>query len=189
MATMTDEPRGWDVEAPSSVRAEPSQACDKKKSKSESPAESPTESSSESEASSGEEKDEIKEEERPRKKHTSKHGGGRGSTLPLDPTSLTNKTRRGSATHKMDKPTVTVVTEVSDFVAISIVKFHLRKEATTQALYQVVISLYMLNAFSGKIDNVNGFLALASDILFAAFYLGAALERPFCTLEKGYWLF
>ena len=156
-----------DVEAPPSVsvRAAQNQSGRKKEVEGKSPSEAGT--------SSTEENEEAKEEERPRKKHALKHGGGRGSTLPLDPTSLTNKARRGSATHKMDKPIVTVVTEVSDFVAISIVKFHLRKEATTQALYQVVISLYMLNAFSGKIANVNGFLALASDILFAAFYLGA----------------
>ena len=155
-----------DVEAPlsASMRVDQYQSDREREIESESP--------SKAGASSIEEKDEEKEEERPRKKHAFKHGG-RGSTLPLDPTSLTNKARRGSATHKLDKPIVTVVTEVSDFVAISIVKFHLRKEATTQALYQVVISLYMLNAFSGKIANVNGFLALASDILFAAFYLGA----------------
>ena len=88
----------------------------------------------------------------------------------------TRQQRRGSSTVKVEEPKVTVVTEVSEFVAIPIVKFHLRKEAVTQALYQVVISLYLSggNAFSGDIANVNGFIKLAGDILFAAFYLGSA---------------
>ncbi|KAH8091619.1 hypothetical protein JL720_5931 [Aureococcus anophagefferens] len=69
------------------------------------------------------------------------------------------------------------VTEVPDFVAIPVVKFHLRKEAATQAAYQVVIALYVQQAFHGKIgeiQDIKGFVALASDIVFAAFYLGAA---------------
>ncbi|KAH8068204.1 hypothetical protein JL721_6933 [Aureococcus anophagefferens] len=66
---------------------------------------------------------------------------------------------------------------VPDFVAIPVVKFHLRKEAATQAAYQVVIALYVQQAFHGKIgeiQDIKGFVALASDIVFAAFYLGAA---------------
>mmetsp|Transcript_34332 Transcript_34332/g.103580 ORF Transcript_34332/g.103580 Transcript_34332/m.103580 type:complete len:675 (+) Transcript_34332:121-2145(+) len=84
--------------------------------------------------------------------------------------------RRGSSSVKVEEPKVTIVTEVSEFVAIPIVKFHLRKEAVTQALYQVVISLYLSggNAFSGEIADVDGFIKLAGDVLFAAFYLGAA---------------
>ena len=82
--------------------------------------------------------------------------------------------RRGSSAIKLEEPKVTVVTEVSDFVAIPIVKFHLRKEAVTQALYQAFISLYLRNGFSGDVANVNGFINLAGDILFAAFYLGAS---------------
>ena len=83
--------------------------------------------------------------------------------------------RRGSSSVKVEEPKVTIVTEVSEFVAIPIVKFHLRKEAVTQALYQVVISLYLSggNAFSGEIADVDGFIKLAGDVLFAAFYLGA----------------
>lgn len=119
---------------------------------------------------------------------TARGGGKRESTLPLDPRSMRSSTlpidpitkrateRRGSKIEKVEKKSVSVVTEVSDFVGISIVKFHLRKKAVTQGLYQIVISLYMLNAlsFSGKITDIQGFQALASDILFAAFYLPRA---------------
>ena len=91
--------------------------------------------------------------------------------------------RRRSSAVKEAPAKLTVVTEVKEFVAIPIVKFHLRKEAATQALYQVVISLYMLDAFSGEIADI--MLALASDIVFAASTSARAEPSPSPPLRRA----
>ena len=136
------------------------------------------ESSDSEDDGSGSAHDEVKEPER-------RSGKARGAAVNKgkDPNAVAHdgaaggRGRRRSSASTTEAPRVTVVTEVPDFVAIPVVKFHLRKEAATQAAYQVVIALYVQQAFHGKIgeiQDIKGFVALASDIVFAAFYLGAA---------------